>query len=38
MPKDQVAVVYGEEDNTFMAVRSMPMVYEQGNDALPAGK
>jgi hypothetical protein len=30
MPKEQVAVVFGEEDNTFMAVREMPVVYEQG--------
>ena len=29
MPPSQVAVVYGEEDNTFTPVRSLPIVFEQ---------
>jgi hypothetical protein len=29
IPREQVAVVLGEEDNTFMAVREMPVVYAE---------
>lgn len=28
MPKDQVAVVFGEEDNQFVGLRSLPAVYQ----------